>query len=380
MDNLNEKIKASICLLSYFETLGYCNTSWEFNFGNQELPSIESAGLVNNLILHNFFSLGGFTNMDISSWNASDDTLMMIASGLACVDGGNEKDYIKSYLKILPILKNSNRGSGFRTLNSLDKIKRVKSINKLDYDSSHGGNGAAMRTSVIGLIYYKEEDVDKLIKNSIIASRVTHNYSLGYLGGLITALFTSYAIRDIPVWEWIDKMFELYDSNKIDQYMETTDVYSQYIEEKDNLFFDKWRQYKEQRLNSFQYKPHEWLHFDNRIIDLKKYNFNKKDDINYYKLGASGISCLIVAYDSLLMSYNSNKPTLNLNKKINFSIDSLIYFSTLHFGDNDTTGAIAGAWCGALYGFKYFDEKKINQLEFKEELINLYKKIKNYIN
>ena len=77
-------------------------------------------------------------------------------------------------------------------------------------------------------------------------------------------------------WFQVNDNVSLQDvTNKIDQYMETTDVYSQYIEEKDNLFFDKWRQYKEQRLNSFQYKPHEWVHFDNRIIDLEKYKFEK---------------------------------------------------------------------------------------------------------
>ena len=48
---------------------------------------------------------------------------------------------------------------------------------------------------MIGLIYYKETDLEKLIENSIIASRVTHNYTLGFLGGLVTALFTSFAIE-----------------------------------------------------------------------------------------------------------------------------------------------------------------------------------------
>jgi len=132
MDKLNEKIKASICLLSYFETLGYYNGTWEFNFGVQQLPKAQSAGYIYNMIVHNFFSLGGFINIDITNWNASDDTIMMIASGLACLNGGTEKEYIKSYLEILPELKNDKRGSGFNTLNSLEKIKRVKTISKLE--------------------------------------------------------------------------------------------------------------------------------------------------------------------------------------------------------------------------------------------------------
>ena len=61
------------------------------------------------------------------------------------------------------------------------------------------------------------------------------------------------------------------------------------------------------------------------------------------------------------------------------SLDSLLFFSTLHFGDNDTTGAIAGAWYGALNGFLNFDKSKLNQLEFNKELKKLSDLIENTI-
>jgi len=46
-----------------------------------------------------------------------------------------------------------------------------------------------------------------------------------------------------------------------------------------------------------------------------------------------------------------------------------------HGGDSDSTGAIAGAWFGALYGFK--DVPKINyqDLEKKDELKKLAQKL-----
>jgi ADP-ribosylglycohydrolase len=56
------------------------------------------------------------------------------------------------------------------------------------------------------------------------------------------------------------------------------------------------------------------------------------------------------------------------DNSLKISLDSLIFFSCLHFGDNDTTGAIAGAWYGAMYGFKNFDQEKLKPLEFKEQL------------
>ena len=303
---------------------------------------------------------------------------MMLATGFACKNGGGEKNYINEYLHILEKLKDDKRGSGINTINILEKIKRLQSIYKLDYKESAGGNGAAMRTSVIGLIYYQEKDVDKLIENSIVASRVTHNYSLGFLGGLVTALFTSYAVRDIPPWDWVDMLLNLYNDGKIDNYMKKTNIYKEYLKDKD-IFFDKWEQYKEQKLSNFIKIDNINLHkFIGRLDFLDEYNSytfrdNKK---NYARYGASGISCLIVAYDSLLMSYGGNKRPLDSNfKNLKVSLDSLIFFSCLHFGDNDTTGAVAGAWYGALYGFKNFDTKKLEQLEFKSKLDNLSKLI-----
>ena len=148
-------------------------------------------------------------------------------------------------------------------------------------------------------------------------------------------------------------------------------IYQKYLEEKDD-FFDKWYQYKEQKLSKFKYKPFDFLHYDNRIDSLDDYNEykGKGQKNNYTRFGGSGLSALIVAYDSLLMSYSSTNIPLNLKdkKSIKFSIDSLIFFSTLHFGDNDTTGAIAGAWYGALiftfFGFQFMGLVNIVKVEF----------------
>ena len=374
MTNLNEKIKASIYLLSYFETLGFNNTQWEFNYGNTQINNPQNASYIWLSILHDFFSLGGFTNIDITNWDSSDDTIMCIATGLACLNGGKESDYIEQYLKILEQLKMSKRASGIGTLKYLEVIKRARSIDKMEEKETMGGNGAAMRTSTIGIIYHKEKDIDLLIKNSIMASRITHNYSLGYLGGLVTALFTSYAIRNIPVWNWVDEMLNLYENGNIDKYMKSTNIYESYLKDKDK-FFDKWYHYQEQRLTKFKFQSFEFQHYDNRMESLEYYNdyLGNNDQPNFFRFGSSGLSATIIAYDCLLMSCNSHNKPFNLEKpkEIKMSLDSLMFFSTLHFGDNDTTGAIAGAWYGALNGFLNFDKNKLNQLEFNKELKKL---------
>ena len=54
-----------------------------------------------------------------------------------------------------------------------------------------------------------------------------------------------------------------------------------------------------------------------------------------------------------------------------YSWQNLVFLSTLHFGDNDTTGAIAGMLYGALRGYDGVSNKVVNMLEFKEELKKL---------
>lgn len=369
MKKIKEKIKASIYLLSYFETLGFKNGQWEFNYNFRPPTSVEDIAFQNITIIHHFFSLGGFEHMDITGWNSSDDTIMSLATSYACIKGGTEEHYINEYVSILDQLKDTKRQSGNNTLNTLEFVKRARSIDKIKYDKNMGGNGAAMRTSPIGLIYYKEEDLQKLIKESIIASRVTHNYPIGFLGGMVCALFTSFAIRNVPIWEWSSELLLIFEKGLIDEYMKTTNIYEKYEKDK-NLFFDPWYQYTEEKIQAFKNNSVDFYKFKNRtesLIDYHYYELNGQKGHNFYH-GTSGLNSTIVAYDSLLASVISKNYPLDNNSNYKISLQSVIYFSTLHCGDNDTTGAIAGAWYGAMVGFESFDEKKLKQLEFDTKL------------
>lgn len=379
MINITEKIKASIFLTSYFETLGFYNGTWEFNY-NKTMPlNNRDVSIINMEILTHFFNLGGFTNIDITNWNSSDDTIMTIATVKACIKGGSEKDFINEYVNIIDILKEDKRISGITTLNSLDTIKRTRSINTLPYKQSMGGNGAAMRTGPIGLIYYKEEDLSKLIEKSIVASRVTHNYIIGFLGGFVSALFTSFAVRNIPVWEWSSKLIEIYESNIIDNYMKTTNIYEKYLKDK-NIFFDLWYQYNEDRMNEFRNGSSQITNFTERTESLYKYQTNNNDYMTYY-FGTSGLTSLIIAYDSMLSSFTATKFPIDFKNpnSATISLESVIFFSTLHSGDNDTTGAITGSWYGAMYGFNLFDKNKLKQLEFYKDINTCSEKIINLL-
>ena len=348
---MENNIKASLCIGSYLDTLGFKDGIWEFNFGN-DVKSLQKAILISSEILHNYYSLGG-SSIDISNWKSSDDTIMMIATKNAFNKGGKDSNYKEEYLKILPDLQKNIRGAGLSTLKSLKELK--KKI-KTKYNKSMGGNGAAMRTAYIGLKLNKESELEKLIHQSIYSSRLTHNHTLGFLGGFVTAYFCSLAINNVNPFEWSTKLIKIIP--KIDNYMKKTDIYNDYKKDKDN-FWSLWYKFNEERLNHYEHKSEEFLFGSDRYNSLVEYEPSiTKEKYDFSKFGASGIGVCIVAYDALLSSYNF--------KTKEFNFENLVYFSTLHFGDNDTTGIIAGNWYGAYNGFKNFDINKINMLEFKK--------------
>lgn len=215
-----------------------------------------------------------------------------------------------------------------------------------------------MRTGPIGLYFWKPKDQKKLIETSIMSSRLTHNYPLGFLGGMANALFVSFAMQSIQPIKWCDKLIQLNENKIIDNIMKETDIYDKYQKDKDE-FWDKWYQYQENRLSK--------IDFDINIpIDLAKekayspqiYQKNKTD---FSEWGKNGADSVMIAYDSLLLCRGS--------------WDSLVYFSALHFGDNDTTGTIAGGFYGAMYGFQNTDFNKMKQLEFYPEIKKITDKI-----
>ena len=288
--NINEKMKASLILGSYLDTLGFFNGKWEFNF-NTDIYTINSAMFVQNEIVTQFFALGGY-DIDLKALklNASDDTIMMIATKNACLKGGSLEDFMDEYLKILPELEDEKRQSGYITLTSLLTLKKTKNINSIKYDRMMGGNGAAMRTSFIGLKYYKENMIDDLIEKSIDASRLTHNYPMGFLGGLVTALFCSYAMRNIEPWKCGKMLVDLNNSGKIDKYIKKIGLTKKYDNDK-HKFWDFWYDYVEQRLPKFYIKPKEFMFSSNRVSDLLLYMPDvilKNNQANFSKFGATG--------------------------------------------------------------------------------------------
>ena len=363
MSNRSEKIEAGFMLASYLETIGFRNGIWEFNYG-YKLDNINRVNKVWLDMILDFFSLGGFTSLDISKWNASDDTIMLIATGKAIV---NKTSYANEYLKILSLLEDKKRYSGENTLKSLNLLKRKQ---KIPSTRNMGGNGAAMRTGPIGIKWHNNEE--KIIEEAIKASIITHNYYIGYLGGVISALFSAYALNNIEPSLWVDKLLLLYNNKILHKYfpkdhdIELLDDYINY-----------WKKYKEFKIDithSTEYIPNNkhlnFLMSFNPNSKIQEYVKNKeslinKDDVIWNSLGITGVDSCIYAYDCLLNSFINNK----------YNYEHFMINVAIHIGDNDTTACIGGFWFGLLQGYNNIDKTKMKQLEFYDELLYIAKNI-----
>jgi ADP-ribosylglycohydrolase len=327
-------------------------------------------------LLHNYFILGGPTHINIKDWNASDDTILIIATAQAIINGGGEDAYKKEYIDFLDLLIDQKRLSGNNTINTIKLLKRGYTINTLPSNSNMGGNGAAIRTSPIGLFWYK--NYEKVIEESICASRLTHNYYLGFLGGMVVALFTAFAMNDIPSWEWANELIKLYDNNIITKYYPE----NQNLEDL-NEYMSYWKRYQETRIKKLKYKNSldNFIYPGDRIEYLMGFFPNKKIksmvlsgqslktlDWNWSKIGGTGLDACIYAYDCLLMCIQTPNSKIIDFDNIIYSWESFMTLVCIHPGDSDSTGAIGGAWFGALNGFGNFDKEKIKNLEFYKEL------------
>ncbi len=372
MLTINEKIEASLMLSSYLETLGFKNGEWEFNFNSDKLDDINKNNKIWISLIHHFLVIGGVQNINITNWKSSDDTILSMAISDAVINGGGMSNYIQSYLKYKELLFEDIRASGINTKKSLKYLLKNPNIMLKDLLilNTMGGNGAAMRTGPIGLRYYK--NVEKVIEESIISSQLTHNYFLGFLGGMVTALFTCFAINNIKPWEWVYELIKLYDKKIIHKYYPLQHNINDLDE-----YIGFWKKYQETRIPNLKFKNNieDYIFPEKRLNYISEFRFNNYNKLNFENIGSDGLSCCIFTYDCLLLSlYTPNSDILDFDN-FNINWESFLMLSTIHPGDNDTTGAIGGAWYGALVGYHNIDKNKMKQLEFYNELLILSKKL-----
>jgi ADP-ribosylarginine hydrolase len=176
-------------------------------------------------------------------------------------------------------------------------------------------------------------------------------HSLGYLGSVAAALLTAYSIQRKPMESWGAGLISTLP--KVWAYI--TKVNRDVQENKNawDYFTGKWTAYLKLR---------EITDGTSQPKFPKKYGIPERDA--YYKSvsfsgwgGASGHDAPMIAYDALLRAGESWY--------------ELCSGSMFHGGDSDSTGVMAAAWWGGLYGMKGVPPCNYNKLEYRKKLEKL---------
>jgi len=252
------------------------------------------------------------------------------------------------------------RAPGGATLNSLMLLEGILPYdgrkidplkwNEIPFNEKGGGCGAAMRAMCIGLRFPGEQNREKLIQVAIESGRITHNHPVAFFGAVASAVFTAYAIEGVPIVQWgrllvtkiLPKAKEYLKNTKRDWELYQTKINFDYFE-------DQWTKYLKLR--------QIWDSSSTKVVFPAKFGPQDRDD--FYKSvsfdgwgGSSGHDSVIIAYDALLGAGDS--------------WEEVILRGALHGGDSDTTGAIAGALWGAIYGFRKVPECNYKNLEYRK--------------
>lgn len=355
---------ACLVLHAAGDTIGFKNGEWEFKKGHITDRIFEK--------IYEFVDYGGINFIPKKDWRVSDDTILHMKNAYALLE---DFETVNSFGKILTkkyieaydqFLKEGleYRYPGITTMENFKKLKEGTKWDEMHYYLEAGGSGASMRSLCIGLAFYGEENRQKLIQMAIESSRMTHNSTVGYLGGMTSALFTAYAIEGIDIKKWPLMLMDLFTDDVIKNYIRKAKRgYQEFMRDQD-IFIDKWKRYMEDKFDE-KGNPIKRRSTKNLIFRSKYYwdNFGYKKKAHFFP-GSGGDDSVIIAYDSLLDAEDS--------------WEKLVFYSMLHAGDTDTTGCIAAGWRGAIMGFADIPEIIFKNLEYKDELKkigqDLYKK------
>ena len=351
MTSMLDRYIASMVLSGVGDAMGFKNGRWEFCMDGRKIhEEMEKLGGVDNLCLKG------------SRWKVSDDTVMQLATGDALVehgtDGAKESLYLKTayyYKECMNDMRGRSAGNTCRG-GAYALQPHLPNGYLQPFDERGGGCGAAMRAMCIGLRYPNEADLDDLVSYAIESGRMTHHNPTGYLGALAAALFVSYSIQSKPVREWGAGLM-----STLPKAMTYIELQGRYVNESKRTWYyfeNSWKEYLKLRgITDGQSDPKFPVRYDVEERD----EFYKSVSFDGWG-GASGHDAPMIAYDALL---GSGDCWVELCKR-----------AMLHGGDNDSTGVMAGAWFGALYGFRGVSKHNYKNLEYRKRLtemaINLY--------
>jgi hypothetical protein len=206
----------------------------------------------------------------------------------------------------------------------------------------------------VGLFF--RHDTDELVNIAVKMSKLTHNNTIGILGGITAAYFVSLAINGVDIMKWVFMLIDLLESRVIKDQLE--------LEDTENMirytdFLRSWQRYRDTKFNEGRINQ-------SRTNSSLVFRWKKYMSYSYVKMLYFGdiISCLIVSYDCLL--------------DCGGQYEKMIYYGFLLPNKNDI-GAFAGALYGLIYGTKDIPKNMISFLESKGVLSKI-KKLSDKLN
>ncbi len=352
MSSKEDRYFASLYLSMIGDKIGFGNGDREQNYmkGHINIDNTkweEIAESLSNMIIFKFIAEGGISNINLNDLRISDDTIMHLDTISGFLEKYSDRDELYNIIcqKYLESFKNLNEMrdvylAGRQTIEAIKNINSGMNWKMFSYNKLAGGNGGLMRSMCIGLVFHNNNNLIALIESSIMISSITHPNCISFIGSIISALFTAYAIKDMIPETWIFELIRLLESTIIDDIIEKIKPsYIELFKEDKKIYLNKLLTYVEQSFDdNYNYLINEThlrciLPWKRTLYYFEEFSTNKK----IFYTGAGADDCIIIAYDSLLMSKNN--------------YEKLIYLSMINIGDSDTIGSIASAWYGALYGF-----------------------------
>ncbi|KAA6397023.1 MAG: putative ADP-ribosylarginine hydrolase [Streblomastix strix] len=188
-----DKYKAAMVLCGTGDAIGYKNGDWEFSRIDKILEDLEK--------------LGGIDALQIQppEFIVSDDTVMHNATARGLVTEAENIDKLfqnihTQYCKCMKDMR--GRAPGTTCTKFLGTAFENQSWKSTPFNQFGGGCGAAMRSMCIGLAFPKEEQLSNLVIVAVESGRMSHHCAMGYMGSVVGAAFTSFALQGIPAVQW----------------------------------------------------------------------------------------------------------------------------------------------------------------------------------